>query len=94
MAKYDVKVGDDFEIAGFEIESVDDLERLAALDERRLAVKHQMRLSYGVLVAFGLAVATSAGLGWFDGTYDELNGVVTYGGPLAGLVVGRYFKKD
>jgi hypothetical protein len=94
MAKFDVTVGDVFEVAGCEIKSVDDVERLAALDERRQTFKHQMRLSYGVLTAFIIAVAASSALGWHDGTYNELVAAVAFGGPGAALVVGRYFKKD
>jgi hypothetical protein len=94
MAKFDVTVGDEFEVAGCEINSVDDVERLAALDERRQTFRHQMRLCYGVLTAFIVAAAVSTALGWRDGTYDELVAVVAFGGPWAALVVGRYFKKD
>ena len=94
MAEFEVTVGDDFEVAGCKIKSVDDVERLAVLDERRKTFRHQMRLCYGVLAAFIVAVAASAVIGWRDGTYDELVAVVAFGGPWATLVVGRYFKKD
>ena len=93
MAKYDVTIGDEFEVAGCEIESVDDVERLVALDERRQSFKHQMRLSYAVLAAFLLAATASAAIGWMDGTYNELNTVAVVGGPWASLVIGRYFRK-
>jgi hypothetical protein len=92
MARYEVKIGDEFDVAGIEIEAVDDVERLVGLDERRQSFRHQVRLSYLVLAAFFIAEAVAALLGWKDGTYNELATVTAYGGPWAALVVGRYFK--
>ena len=93
MAKFDVKVGDEFEIAGVEIEDIGIVERLAELDERRRVSKQQAFIVCAVLVAFGVALCISAWLGWKDGTYDEFTRVMAGGGPWAGWVIGRYFKK-
>lgn len=94
MPRFEVKIGDEFEVAGFEIEDVDDIDRLADLDERRRKFKRQTHLIYGVLAVFVIAAAVSALLGWMDGTYDELSAVLAVGGPWAALVVQPHFKKD
>ena len=45
----------------------------------------------GVFVA---AMVIAAFMGWQDGSFDELYAVWSAGGFWAGLVLGRYFKKD
>lgn len=94
MAKYKVTIGKPFAVDGFEIEDVEAVERLAAIDERRGLARDQARLTYGVLGVFVAAMAVAAFMGWEDGTYDELYAVWSAGGFWAGLVLGRYFKKD
>ena len=56
MAKFDVKVGDKFEIAGVEIEDIGIVERLAELDERRRVSKQQAFIVCAVLVASSVAL--------------------------------------
>ena len=94
MAKYDVAIGEEFSIGGVEIDDIDSVERLAAIDDRRRLSRHQARLTYGVLGVFVVAMAVSVLMGWRDGTYNELTGVWSAGGFWVGLVLGRYFKRD
>lgn len=96
MAKYSVTIGKPFAVDGVEIEEVDAVERLAAIDERRAFARDQGRITYGVLGAMALAVLLTAFIGWHDGSYNELNAVWNNGGIWVGLVLGRYFnfKKD
>lgn len=94
MAKYKVSIGEPFAVDGVEIEEVDAVERLAAIDERRAFARDQGRITYGVLGVMAFAVCLTAFMGWWDGSYDELNAVWNAGGIWVGLVLGRYFKKD
>jgi hypothetical protein len=94
MAKYKVTIGELFEVDGVEVEDVEAVERLSAVDERRRLARDQARITYGVLGAMVLAVIAAAVMGWCDGTYNELNSVWNAGGVWVGLVLGRYFKKD
>lgn len=94
MAKYKVSIGKPFAVDGVEIEDVDAVERLAAIDERRALARDQGRLTYGVLGAMVVAVCLASVVGWRDGSYNELNTVWNAGGVWVGLVLGRYFKKD
>jgi hypothetical protein len=94
MAKYSVSIGKPFAVDGVEIEEIDAVERLAAIDERRALARDQSRLTYGVLGAMVAAVCLASFMGWYDGTYNELNTVWNAGGVWVGLVLGRYFKKD
>lgn len=94
MAKYKVTIGKPFAVDGVEIEDVEAVERLAAIDERRGFARDQARLTYGVLGSFVVAIAIAALMGWRDGTFDELDAAWRAGGFWAGLVLGRYFKKD
>ena len=72
MAKYNVTVGVPFAIDALEIEEIEAVERLAAINERRLTAKHQARITYVVLAFTMLAIVTTAIVGWYDGSYDEL----------------------
>lgn len=94
MAKYTVSIGEPFAVDGVEIEDVEAVERLAAIDERRTLARDQARLTYGVLGALVIAMSLAAIMGWQDGTFDELYAVWSAGAFWAGLVLGRYFKKD
>lgn len=94
MAKYKVTIGEPFAVDGVEIEDVDAVERLAAIDERRALARDQARLTYGVLGVLLVAMGLATSMGWRDGSYDELYAVWSAGGFWAGLVLGRYFKKD
>ena len=94
MAKYKVSIGEPFAVDGVEIEDVEAVERLAAIDERRVLARDQCRLTYGVLGAMVVAVCMASFMGWCDGSYNELNTVWNAGGVWVGLVLGRYFKKD
>lgn len=96
MAKFNVSIGEPFAIDGVEIEDVDAVERLAAIDERRDFSRDQARITYGVLGVMALAVLLTTFIGWHDGSYNELNAVWNNGGIWVGLVLGRYFnfKKD
>jgi hypothetical protein len=94
MAKYKVTIGEPFAVDGVEIEDIEAVDRLAAIDERRLLARHQARITCGVLALMVAAMGISAIMGWRDGSYDELNAVWSAGGPWVGLVLGRYFKKD
>lgn len=93
MGKFDVKIGDKFEVTGLEIETVDEVERLQSLDERRREKKREERRTNVLLAAFLFALAASGFVGWYDGTYDELIAVWSVGG---GLALGDKFlvKKD
>ena len=94
MAKYNVTIGKPFAVDGVEIEDVEAVERLAAIDERRALARDQARLTYGVLGLMVVAVGLATFMGWQDGSYNELNTVWNAGGIWVGLVLGRYFKKD
>lgn len=94
MAKYKVTIGEPFAVDGVEIEDVDAVERLAAIDERRALARDQARLTYSVLGVLLVAMGLATLMGWQDGSYDELYAVWSAGGFWAGLVLGRYFKKD
>lgn len=93
MAKYKVTIGKPFAVDGVEIENIDSVERLAAIDERRALARDQVRLAYGVLGLMLAAVCLATLMGWRDGSYNELNTVWSAGGVWVGLVLGRYFKK-
>lgn len=94
MAKYKVTVGKPFAIDGVEIEDIEAVEKLAAIDERRDTARHQARITYGMLGFMALAITATAMLGWWDGSYNELNAVWASGSIWVGTVLGRYFKKD
>ena len=94
MAKYEVSIGEDFAIDGFEIEEIDAVDRLAAINERRGIARDQARITYGVLGLMVAAMSVTTFIGWQDGSYDELNTVWNAGAIWVGMVLGPYFKKE
>ena len=94
MAKYKVTIGDDFTIEAVGVEDVGAVEALAAIAERRMANKREIRIAYAVLGFIVFAIAVSAILGWTDGSYDELDAVWSTGSIWVGVILGRYFKKE
>ena len=94
MAKYIVAIGKGFAVDGVEIEDVDAVERIAAIDERRALARDRGRLTYSVLGAMVIAVCLASFMGWQNRSYNELNTVWNAGGVWVGLVLGRLFKKD
>lgn len=94
MAKYEVSIGEEFAIDGVEIEDIDAVERLAAVDERRVKARDQVRITFGVLGLMVAAVGVATVIGWRDGSYDELNTVWNAGAIWVGVVLSPYFKKD
>lgn len=94
MAKYEVSIGDDFAIDGFEVEDIETVERLAAIGERRIIARDQARITYGVLGFMLAAMGVATFIGLRDGTYDELNAVWSAGAIWVGMVLSPYFKKE
>ena len=94
MAKYEVSIGEDFAVDGVEIEDIDAVERLAAIDEQRGISRDQTRITYGVLALMVAAMSVTTFIGWQDGSYDELNTVWNAGAIWVGMVLSPYFKKD
>ena len=94
MAKYEVSIGEDFVVDGVEIEDIDAVERLAAIDERRGISRDQARITFGVLGLMVAAMSVTTFIGWQDGSYDELNTVWNAGAIWVGMVLSPYFKKD
>lgn len=94
MAKYKVTVGEPFGIDGVEIEEIEAVERLAAIDERRVIAREQSRLTYLVIGVMLVAMTVASVIGWLDGSYNELYAVWAAGSFWVGLVLGRYFKKE
>ena len=68
MAKYKVSIGEDFAVDGVEIEDIDVVERLAAIDERRGISRDQARITYGVLGLTVVAMSVTTFIGWQDGS--------------------------
>ena len=94
MAKFKVSIGEHFAIDGVEVEDIDAVERIAAIDERRGVASDQARITYGVLGAMMVAISVATFIGWQDGSYDELNTVWNAGAIWVGMVLGPYFKKE
>lgn len=94
MAKYRVTLGELFEVDGVDVEDVEAVERLSAIDQGRRLARTRAWLTFGVLGAMGVAVVVTGLMGWCDGSYDELNAVWNTGGIWVGAVLGHHFKKD
>jgi hypothetical protein len=94
MAKFEVTLGEEFEVGGVEVEDVAEVTALAEIDQVRRMARHRARLAYIVLAVFVVAMIVATLLGYADGTMDEVAAVWSHGSIFVGLVLGWYFKKD
>jgi len=78
--KYTPATGRDFEI---EVRVTDEYKTSRVRDN----------LSYMIMVTALLALALSAGRGFYSGTFEAVKDVWTVAGPLIGAIVGYYFHR-
>lgn len=88
-----VVVGDDFDGLEAQVERAAEAESAEVIEAKTNAneSKTKSNLAYGAVAGGALFLMVSAGMGVYDGTFDELQSVWNVFGPIAGGVFGHYF---
>lgn len=100
MKKKRVILGDDFNGLEARIEESAKVESAEVIEAKTKAneSKTKSHLAYGAVAGGALFLTASAGIGVYDGSFDELQSVWNLFGPIVGGIFGHYFggsgKKD
>lgn len=94
MARFEVSVGEPFEVDAVEVEPIEVTERRAAIDAKRVHAKRQATITFLFLGAIAAASAIATVIGCLDGSFDELGYVWTGSSGWLFMVLKPYFKKD
>lgn len=93
MSRYQVVVGQEFEIKAVEVSGVAELAVLADIAERQHRARVRGRLTYLIFGALLVAIAAAAVIGWMDGTFDEVGDVWSAAALPLGYLLKTYFDK-
>jgi hypothetical protein len=93
MGRYEVVVGDDFEIVAMEIEDVEDVAELSRIAERRANQRVQERLTYLIFGTIVSALLIATAIGIYDGGFNEVGSVWSAAALPLGYVLKAYFDK-
>jgi hypothetical protein len=91
MGRYNVVVGDDFEIEAFEVEDAEDVFKLSGIAERHAHQRMRERLAYLIFGAIFFALVIAVAIGFYDGSFDEVSSVWSAAALPLGYVLKAYF---
>lgn len=93
MKRFDVVVGEDFDIDRFQVKSIEELDKISEIAERRFNRQFKSKLSLGILCGIALALAGATAIGLYDGTLNEVGSVWSAAALPLGLILRGYFEK-
>ena len=88
-----VVIGDAFDSLDAQVEEAKEAESAEVIEAKTKAneSKTKSNLAYGAVAGGALFLMASAGMGVYDGSFDELQSVWNVFGPIVGGVFGHYF---
>lgn len=93
MAKFEVCVGDEFEVSAVEVESIETVLALSTMSSTHRTFRMRENLTVFIMVTLGISLLVATLIGFFDGSFNEVNAVWTAGGVPLGFVLRSYFDK-
>ncbi|MEH6791752.1 hypothetical protein [Parasphingorhabdus sp.] len=91
MSKYNVIVGDDFQIEAFELQDIEDISKLSKIANGRAQQRIQERLTYLILISIVAALLSATAIGLFDGSFDEVGLVWSAAALPLGYILKAFF---
>ena len=91
MKKYEVSVGQEFQIATINVDNAQPVLAAAHAAETISRARVRGRLAFLVTGAIALSLVVSATLGYVDGTYNEVDAVWERTQFILGYVLATYF---
>jgi hypothetical protein len=94
MKRFNVVIGEEFDVSAFDLESVEDVAEMAriATDQRR--AKMRERVTSIILGSIGSMLIAAGVVGICDGSFDELGSVWTASALPLGFVLRTYFERE
>lgn len=91
MTKKTVIVGDAFDSMNAEIDNTPEASGVIEATAKANEGNVRANLAYGAIAGGGLFLTGAAGIGVYDGSFDELSSFWLAYGPIAGGIFGYYF---
>ena len=92
MNRFNVAIGEGFEVQAFELESIEYVDQLSRIQERRSRERVRATLSYCLLGSIGIALLLATAIGFYDGSFNEVDLVWGAAALPLGLVLRSYFE--
>ena len=93
MTKFDVCVGNDFEVFAVDVETIESVVALSTVASTHRTFRMRENLTMLIMMTFGISLGVATCIGLFDGTFNEVNSVWTAGAVPLGFVLRSYFDK-
>lgn len=93
MAKFEVCVGDEFEVSAVEVDSIESVVALSTVISTHRTFRMRENLTVFIMMTFGVSLTLATLIGFLDGTFNEVNSVWTAGAVPLGFVLRSYFDK-
>ena len=92
MKRFEVTIGEDFEIEAFDLECIEDVAGLSDIVTSHRRSRTQERMAYILLGGIGFALAGAASIGIYDGTFNEVSSVWSASAFPLGYILKAYFE--
>lgn len=92
MKRFNVVIGEDFEIEALELECVEDVAKLSAVSSMHRRSRAQERMAYFLLAGIGIALAGATLIGLYDGSMNEVGTVWSASAFPMGYILKAYFE--
>jgi hypothetical protein len=93
MPKFDVCVGEEFEVSAVEVESIETVLALSTVSSTHRTFRMRENLTVFIMVTLGISLLVATLIGFFDGSFNEVNAVWAAGGAPLGFVLRSFFDK-
>lgn len=92
MKRFEVVVGEDFEIEAFEVECVGDVAELGSIVANYRRSRAQERIAFLLLGGIGIALAVAGSIGIYDGSFNEIGSVWSASALPLGYILKAFFE--
>lgn len=93
MKRFEVVVGEDFEIEAFELECVQDVAEIGSIVASHRRSRAQERIAFLLLGGIGFALFIAGCISIYDGSYNEISAVWAACALPLGAILKSYFEE-
>lgn len=92
MKRFEVVIGEDFEIEAFEVECVEDVAELGSIVANYRRSRAQERIAFLLLGGIGISLAVAGAISIYDGSYNEIGSVWSAAALPLGYILKAFFE--